>query len=230
MLTLGIIDEGVGAFPMYYKLKQIARCNYVCLMLNESFPLNRLNKEQLYRVGRQAIQALEGMGCDAIVISSVTLSANCYKRFTSVSSVPLYCSEAPVLHASSYTASNVLVCGDSASGVGRFALPNVISCVMERFPELAESANEREIVCYIDECLQPYIGSFDCVALASSGMNMYKYCFGRVCPNVRVFDSLDGVARKIRKKYKKIVGDESVIKIFDQQARDITEKYGIFFE
>lgn len=228
MLTFGILDDGVGVFPTYYKLKQVVSGNFICALLNESFPLSKLNQRQLYNVGLQAINSLIDCNCDVIAISSVALSAQ-YKRLASNCPVPLYSSEAPILHAATYTASNVLVCGDSTSCM-HAVIPNALYCVMEEFPVLAEQSRERQIVDYIDSSLQPYVGRFDCIALASSSMNLYKHCFNRVCPNARVFDSLDGVARKIRKKYGKIAREDGICKVIDQQGADITEKYASFFE
>lgn len=227
MLTFGIIDDGVGVFPTYYKLRQVVNGNFIFALLNESFPLSKLNNQQLYNVGRQAINSLVDVGCDVIIISSVSLSTQ-YKRLAQICSIPLYASEAPILHALTYTASNVLVCGDSVSYIRPNT--NALYCVMDNFSVIAEQACERQIVGYIEQCIQPYVGQFDCIALASSSMNLYKHCFNRVCPNARVFDSLDGVARKIRKKYGKIAKDDGVCKIYDQQGVDITEKYSIFFE
>lgn len=229
MLNIGVIDEGVGIFATYYKLRQVVSGNFICKVLDESFPLNKLSVSSLYDVGKQAIDDMVSLGCDLIVLSSVTLSSTCYKRLALNCPVPLYASEAPVLHAATYTVSGVLVCGDSNCCL-RQPMPNVFNCVMDRFPELAEQANERNIVEYIDERLQDYIGKFDCIALASSSMNMYKHCFSRVCPNVRLFDSLDGVARKIRKKYKKMAKDEGFCRIINQAGQDVAEKYGIFLE
>lgn len=229
MLNIGIIDDGVGIFATYYKLRQVVCGNFICKVLDKSFPLSKLPVSELYSVGKQAIDELVNLGCDLIVLSSVTLSAVCYKRLSLNCPVPLYASEAPVLHAATYTVSGVLVCGDGDYAL-RQSVPNVLCCVMDRFPLLAEQANERKIVDYIDECLQDYVGKFDCVALASSSMNMYKHCFSRVCPNVRIFDSLDGVARKIRKKYKKIAKEDGSCAVVNQAGQDMTEKYGIFLE
>lgn len=228
MLTLGIIDDGVGMFPTYYKLKQVLSGNYVCMLVRDCFPLNKLGYQQLYNVGKSAIDALVSLGCDVIALSSVSLSC-VYKRLACNLAVPLYASEAPILHASTYTASNVLVCCDSTA-VLRSNLPNALFCQMDEFPVLAEAAHERQIVDYIDKSLQPYDGQFDCIALASSSMNLYKHCFNRVCPNARVFDSLDGIARKIRKKYGKIAKEDGICKVIDRQGLDITEKYALFFE
>lgn len=229
MLTIGILDDGVGIFATYYKLKQVVCGNFICKIMDDSFPLSKRTVSQLVCEGRKAIDDLVNLGCDIIVLSSVAMSTLCYKRFAVDCAVPLYASEAPVLHAATYTASGVLVCGDSKTYLKQ-TLPNTQCCAMDDFPLLAEQADERKIVVYIDECLSGYIGKFDCIALASSSMNMYKHCFSRVCPNVRIFDSLDGVARKIRKKYKKMAKDEGFCKVFNQKGADVTEKYGIFFE
>lgn len=228
MLTFGIIDDGVGVFPTYYKLRQVVNGNFVCVLLTDKFPLNKLGQQQLYNAGFNAIEILVSRGCDVITLSSAMLSS-LYKRLSLNCPVPLYASEAPILHASTYTASNVLVCAENAICL-RSSIPNALCCVMDDFPILAEGGNERKIVDYLDKCLQPYEGSFDCIALASSSMNLYKHCFNRVCPNARVFDSLDGVARKIRKKYGKIAKDDGICQILNPQGADITEKYSIFFE
>lgn len=230
MLTFGIIDDGVGVFPTYYKLRQVVSGNFICMLLDDCFPLSRLNQQQMFNVGRQAINNLVDLQCDVVVLSSVCLSTQ-YKRLAASSPIPVYGSDAPILHAATYTASNVLVCGENSSCPrSMINIPNAIFCVMDEFPIIAEQSRERQIVDYIDRCLQPYIGKFDCIALAGSSMNMYKNCFNRVCPNARVFDSLDGVARKIRKKYAKLAKDDGVCKIVNQHGEEITEKYGIFLE
>lgn len=229
MLTVGIVDDGVGIFHTCCKLRQVLNANFICKVLDISFPLSKLPLSQLYKVGRDAIVNLLDEGCDIVVLSSVAMSSLCYKKLASIFPSKVYSCEAPVLHASTYTASSVLVCGENLNYL-RTNMPNVLCCAMENFPILAEQASERIIVEYIDKCLKEYIGKFDCIALASSSMNMYKNCFLRVCPNVRVFDSLDGVARKIRKKYKKNTQDESVVRVINEQGQDLTQKYGIFFE
>lgn len=229
MLTIGIIDDGTGIFATYYKLKQVVSGNFICKLTDDDFPLSKLPSAQMFAVGRRAIDNLVALNCDIAVLSSVALSALCFKRLSAYCPVPLYCCEAPVLHAATYTASGVLVCGDNASYLKQ-TLPNVLCCAMESFPVLAENGTERQIVDYIDQCLAEFDGKFDCIALASSSMNMYKHCFARVCPNVRVFDSLDGVARKIRKKYKKLAHDDGSVTVLNQQGQDVTEKYAIFLE
>ena len=58
MLTLGIIDDGVGIFPMYYKLRQVANGNFLCMLLDGEVPLSARSRQQLYNDGRQAIETL----------------------------------------------------------------------------------------------------------------------------------------------------------------------------
>lgn len=228
-MTIGLIDDGIGVFSMYYKLKQSFSANYICKICDGVFPFGKQNYGTLYYVASKAIQDLTKLNCDFIVISSVTLSMLLYKKLSYISSVPLYSSEAPVLHASAYTASGVLVAGDSAV-LKRLQEPNVIACAMDEFPLIAEECNERAIVEYITERVSEHIGSFDCIALASSSMNMFKHCFSRVCPNAQIFDSLEGVARRIRKKYKKTAKEESSLTVLNQNNEDITKKYSVFYE
>lgn len=228
MLTFGIIDDGAGIFPTYYKLKQVVHGNFVCMVLDDCFPLSKLSAQQLYKVGNAAVGFLSEYGCDVVTLSSVTLSSVC-RRLSEYSNIPLYESDAPIMHASTYTASNVLVCCENAV-CARICVPNAFVCVMEEFPVLAESGDERQIVNYIDRHVQPYLGKFDCIALASSSMNLYKHCFNRVCPNARVFDSLDGVARKIRKKYSKFAKEDGFCKIINSKGTDISDKYAMFVE
>lgn len=228
MLTIGILDDGMGVFTTYDKLKQAVCANFVIQLLEDSFPLGRLPASALFNVGRTAIGNLTNIGCDVIVLSSASLSSQ-YKRFAAISSVPLYSCDAPVMHACTYTASNVLVCCDNPY-YRKQPQPNVMYCVMDNFPILAETAQEKQIVAYIEQAVAEYVGAFDCVALAGSSMNAYKGCFRRVCPNVRIFDSLDGVARKIRKKYKRTSVDEGSCRVIDGKGEDISEKYRAFFE
>lgn len=230
MLTIGIIDDGVGALSTLTKLKQVVSARFICLIDSNSFPLGNKNARQLMTVGNKAVAELVKLGCDAVVFSSVSLSSRCLKPLTnSCADISIFGCDAPVMHASTYTASRVLVVGD-AYAVRSQTLSSVISVAMPDFPALAEVGDERTIVCYISDCCESYYGQFDCIALANSSMNMYKHCFSRVFPNVQIFDSLEGVARRIRKKYKKFPKDESSVTVIDLDGNEINEKYGFFID
>lgn len=227
MLTIGIVDDGVGVFPTLNKIKQAISAKFICLVVDQS--LSEASPKQLLQIGANSIQLLSNLGCDAVVLSSVVLSARCYRQLVVNSPVALFGCEAPVNHASTYTASHVLVAGEP-SVLSAYRLQGVIACPMPNFSALAELGNERDIVNYISLCCEPYYGQFDCIALASSCMNMYRYCFSRVFPNVQIFDSLEGVARRIRKKYKKCPKEDSICTVIDAHGNEITEKYSIFME
>ena len=227
MLKIGIIDDGVGIFATYYKLKQAVSADFVCLISDTRFV--NMPRERMLAAGADMTARLNALGCGVIVLSSVPLSVLAYKRLQAVCACPLYSSEPPVLHASAYTASGVLVAGDKRV-VNRLSSSTVLPCAMDEFPAFAESGSEREIVEYIERKLVPYDGSFDCIALADSAMNAYKRCFSRVCPNVQIFDSLEGVARRIRKKYKKSAREEGSCTVIDQNGAVIGEKYALFLQ
>ena len=230
MLTVGIVDDGVGVFPTLTKLKQVVSARFVCLICGEHFPLGDKSGKDLYEVGSKSVAKLAEMGADAVVFSSVALSSRCLKPLTLAHpELAIFGCDAPVMHASTYTASNVLVVGD------RFVtrsinLSGVMVEAMPEFPALAEVGDERAIVGYISDHCERLYGQFDCIALANSSMNMYKRCFSRVFPNVQIFDSLEGVARRIRKKYRKFPKDESTVTLIDASGNEISEKYSIFLE
>ena len=230
MLTLGIVDDGVGVIPTLTKLKQVVSANFVCILVTENFPLGNKSGKELLSVGTKALQKFVELGCDAVVLSSVALSSRCLKPLTLAHpELSVFGCDAPVMHASTYTASRVLVVGDKFV-TRSINLPGVIATAMPDFPALAEVGDERAIVSYISDCCEQMYGQFDCIALASSSMNMYKHCCSRVFQNVQIFDSLEGVARRIRKKYKKFPKDESTVTLIDLYGNEITEKYSIFLE
>lgn len=229
MFTIGIVDEGVGGVYAYTKLKQSLCANYQVKVINNDVPLGNLNKGQLIRLGKTAVDELVEQKCNVIVLSSIALTNACFKLFSGSYSVPVFGCEPPINHACTYTASNVLVVGD------RFVtdyvkLPNAITCALSEFPVFAETYNERKIVDYLRQNLEQFDGQFDCIALANSSMNLYKSCFKRVFPNVQIFDSLDGVSRRLRKRYKKSGKDDSFCVITDTNGANLTEKYSIFLE
>lgn len=228
MIKIGIADDGVGIFPTLNKLKQVISANFVCEIVGGK-PLGSAKGYELFKVGESVLKNMEDMQCDVVVFSSVALSSCCLKKLSQKTALDLYGCEAPVLHASTYTAKSVLVVGDRYV-TQNINLPNVIAREMPQFPLLAQTGDERAIVRYICDELDELDGAFDCIALASSCMNMYKTCFSRVFPNVQIFDSLEGVARKIRKKYKKLPKEESTFAYIDEQNRDISEKYRYFIE
>ena len=230
MLTVGLIDDGIGFVPTLNKLKQVVSAHFICMVASEHFPLGNCNSKQLITIGSNALSKLVEMGCDAVVFSSVALSSRCLKPLTLANpDLTIFGCDAPVMHASTYTASRVLVVGDSFA-VKSQTLSGVIPIAMPDFPALAEVGDERDIVHYVSDCCEQLYGQFDCIALANSSMNMYKHCFSRVFPNVQIFDSLEGVARRIRKKYRKFPKDDSIITVIDVVGNEISEKYSIFLE
>ena len=230
MLTVGIVDDGIGFVPTLTKLKQVVSAHYICMVASGHFPLGNCNGKQLFTVGSNALKKFAELGCDAVVFSSVALSSRCLKPLMlSNPDLVLFGCDAPVMHASTYTASRVLVVGDSYA-VRSQTLSGVIPVAMPDFPALAEVGDERDIVSYISACCEQLYGQFDCIALANSSMNMYKHCFSRVFPNVQIFDSLEGVARRIRKKYRKLQRDDSIVTVIDAEGDQINEKYSIFID
>ena len=226
MVTIGIVDDGVGIFPTVYKLKQVVPCTIVALLCQEK--LHSMQKGQLCQLGQKYLQILQNRGCDCVVLSSVDLSMGAYKYLTGQSEYPIFGCEAPVNHATTYTISNVLVCGGPK--VKFLRQPNTLPCPMADFPSLAEAGNIKNIVDYVRDVTAPFDGQFDCIALAHSSMNLYKNCFARVFPNVQIFDSLDGVARRIRKRYKKHAKEDGEIFVIDANGNSIEEEYSRFLQ
>ncbi len=229
MLTIGIIDDGVGIFPTWYKLRQVVSANFVGL-LEQNIPLGKQPRGKLCALAKDYVDQLVNLGCDGIVISSIDLSVASFKQLSATVQTPLFGCEAPIMHASTYTISNVLVVGDVAT-TKNLKFPNVIPCPMTEFATLAQKGNQRDIVQYITQVTAPFDGNFDCIALAHSSMNGYKSCFSRVFPNVQIFDSLEGVARRVRKKFKKNNDrQEGTFTIINQNGEDVTANYEEFLQ
>ncbi len=226
MLSIGIVDDGVGFIPTLCKLRQAVGGEYVCVVCPEHMPLGERTPSQLAEIGTRAVRLLEGMGCNAVVLSSVALSS---RRSVLSAGIDIYGCDAPVMHGLTYTASGVLLTGDEC--VLRHRVQSgLIPLPMPEFPRLAEEGDERRIVEYISRMCEPIPDRFDCIVLANSSMNLYKHCFARVYPGVKIFDSPEGVARRMRKAYKKYPREEGGYRVVDLEGRDISEKYTIFSE
>lgn len=228
-MKIAIIDDGVGAFATLNKLKYSVSADYTVYVLDAHFPLGALDKHQLAVVAKKAFDRAVEDGCSAVVFSSSALAVSGAKQITPPPEIALFGCEAPVLHASTYTASKVLVVGDNYTAQYAKRFPNVIPLALPDFPILAETAaDDKTIVSYIAENAERFYGSFDCIALACSSMNLYKHCFSRVFPNAQIFDSLEGVARKLRKKYKKNTHDGSTLTVVSEMGENLLEKYKFF--
>ena len=226
MLTIGIVDDGVGVFSTLYKLKQVVPATFVAMVCSNN--LHTKGRRDLCQLAQGYVDYLKGIGCDCVVLSSVDLSMGAYKFLTSQTDYPIFGCEAPINHATTYTISNVLVCGGPK--VKYVRQPNVIPCPLPDFPTLAEMGNVKNIVEYIRQTTAPFDGQFDCIALAHSTMNLYKNCFARVFPNVQIFDSLDGVARRVRKRYKKYAKDDGDVTLLYASGNDICSKYANYLQ
>ncbi len=230
-MKIEIIDDGVGAFATLSKLKYSLSADYFVQILEESFPLGDLPRGQLITVAKKALQRAVERGADAVVFSSIALSMAAVKSLTVSCETPVYGCEAPILHAGTYTASQVLLVGDNYTAYVAKRFSNVIALNLPQFAQMAQSgADDREIAQYIAQNAEQHYGSFDCIALGNSSMNLYKHCFSRVFPNAQIFDSLEGVARKLRKKYKKNNRDESTVAVFNEKMQDLSQKYNFFID
>lgn len=227
MLSIAIVDDGVGIVPTLSKLRTAVSAHFICVMCREFFPLGEKSGAELFTLGGRAVRLAKDLGCNAAVFSSVALTSRCHKSLSFNAPVDIFGCDAPVLHASTYTASRVLLVGDGIALHGQSS-DGVICVPMPHFPLLAEENDERGIVDYISQMCEQYSGQFDCIAIANSSMNLYKYCFSRVFPNVKIFDSLEGVARKMRKIYKKYPREDSSCTFVDICGNDIGEKYSFF--
>jgi len=228
-LKIAIIDDGVGAFATLNKLRYSVCADYVVYVLDAHFPLGQLNKAQLIQIAKDAYCRAVNDGCNVVVFSSIALSVSGAKQISPPPEIALFGCEAPVLHASTYTASQVLVAGDRYTAQFARRFSGAIPLALPDFPILAENAaDENKIVDYIAEHAERYYGSFDCIALANSSMNLYKHCFSRVFPNAQIFDSLEGVARKLRKKYKKNAHECSTLTVVGEKDEDLMQKYKFF--
>ena len=226
-----IVDDGVGAFATLLKLRYAISAQYVVRILNNNFPLGEKTHKELLTLAEKQLKFAEAEQCDVVVFSSIAMSMSAVKTLSTSSVRPLFGCEAPILHASTYTASQVLLAGDAFSARVARRYPNVISVAFNEFSRLVENgADEREIVRYISERAEQYSGSFDCIALGNSSMNLYRHCFSRVFPNAQIFDSLEGVARRLRKKYKKNALVESSVQVFGENGENLAEKYNFFID
>lgn len=230
-MRIFIVDDGVGAFATLNKLRYSLNVDYTVKILDDSFPLGNLHGAKLLSVAKEQLAQAAELNCDAVVFSSIALSMASVRALAATSPLPVFGCEAPVLHASTYTASKVLAVGDEFVTQQVRRLQNVIPLPMKEFPTLAENnACDRTVVSYISDTAEKYYGSFDCIALGCSCMNNYKHCFSRVFPNTQIFDSLEGVARKMRKKFKKISNLEGSVTILSQSGKKISEKYNFFID
>ena len=228
-MKIAIIDDGVGAFATLNKLKYQISADYCVYVLDAHFPLGSHNKSQLVHLAQCAYERAIQDGCNAVVFSSINLAITGGKQITPPPEIALFGCEAPIVHASTYTASKVLVVGDGFTAQLNRRFSNVIFLAMPEFPLLAESfADDKTVVNYIAEKAEQYSGTFDCIAIGNSSMNLYKHCFSRVFPNTQIFDSLEGVARKLRKRYKKNTHDGSTVTVISEKGEDLAEKYKFF--
>ncbi|MCM1289639.1 MAG: hypothetical protein NC132_03930 [Corallococcus sp.] len=228
-MKIAIIDDGAGAFATFNKLKYGVSADYSVYILDAHFPLGKLSKAQLTEIAKTTFDRAVQDGCDTVVFSSIALAVSGAKQINPPPEISLFGCEAPVLHASTYTASKVLVAGDLYTAQFAKRFPSVIPVALSEFPLLAENfSDDKKIVSYISECAERFYGSFDCIALANSSMNLYKHCFSRVFPNAQIFDSLEGVARKLRKKCKKNTRESSTLTVVGEQGEDLMQKYKFF--
>ena len=221
MLTIGVVDDNIGGLYLASKLRAALPCNYICLLCAKPFGGA---KRKMFERAEECVDKLQSAGCDAVVLAPVALGF--VGRALSQRGRNVYYCETPILHAATYTVSNILVvsCDEQRD---KLPVDNVISVYMPRFTELAEAGNEQNMVDYIAECAEGHSGQFDCIALGHSSMNGYKRCFKRVFPNAQVFDSVDGVVRRMRKKYRKHCKDDGELTVVDDDWNDVTDKYAL---
>lgn len=207
MLTLGFIDDGIGVCAAIGKVARQLPCKCIALVpRNYSFVGKRTSELNCF--GTDAVSTLFSLGCNGVVFSSCLLSLLCKRSFLQNPSV--YFCEVPLLHASSYTASSVVVFAEKPL-LRTLRYGTAIAVDSHGFDGVADTGNQRQICNFIEDKLRPHFGKFDCIALSSGSMSLNKSCFKMACPNVQIFDCFDGVARKLKRNFRKrSVGEFSV--------------------
>lgn len=224
MLTIGVVDDNLGGVYLLGKLRAALPTNYMCVVCDKPFVGAR---RMLFERVEDIVGRLKSRGCDVVVLSSVAL-AFVGRALSARGNNVFYC-ETPVMHAATYTISNILVASCDKADVKQ-SPDNVINVYMPDFVSLAADGNEQKMVDYISSCAECYSGQFDCIALGHSSMNGYKRCFKRVFPNAQIFDSVDGVVRRMRKKYRKYCKEEGTVTILDEDMQDVTDKFSAFMQ
>lgn len=231
MIKIGLIDDGAGICAATAKIMRCLSAD--CVAMIADTPFSGLSLSELASLAVTSAEKLQAVGCDAVVICSQAMTYAAKRR---TFPLPTYFCETPVLHSATYTASNVVVFGDRYS-FRQVKIPNAIVIDAEKFSEIALTCSDKQIADYIEKTLAPYEGQFDCIALSDGLMSLKAECFNMAFPSVRVFDSVDGVVRKLKKAFNKQVkrqrakgGYEPSVKFVNGSCEEIVANYSEFFE
>ncbi|MBQ3067108.1 MAG: hypothetical protein IJD18_03660 [Clostridia bacterium] len=193
---IAVVDNNLGLYPTMEKLHYVTGHNCVGVLWEQT-------ERDFCAMLEQSKRVVENLDVSAVVLGNPQFAHACQSQ---VDGQFVFGCDAPVLHALTYTASNVLLCADGATChfYKRKNLANLLclDCSPMLHNNFYNSKN-RQVCQTVCSLVDGVDGRFDCIVFAHSNLNLYKTFFQQCYPNVKLFDNLEGVARKLKKRLKK---------------------------
>ena len=90
-MRIGIFDSGIGGINVLSCLRnKYPNNDYIYFGDTKNLPYGDKTKEELYELGKEAIEFLLTKNVDIIIVACGTISSNCYKDLKKESPIPIY--------------------------------------------------------------------------------------------------------------------------------------------
>ncbi|MBO5773145.1 MAG: aspartate/glutamate racemase family protein [Clostridia bacterium] len=202
-LKIAIADSGAGGLNLLKKLFYTLPANYVYFADGKNFPYGNKTARQLFQIGKQIVERYDDV--DAIVFACNTMSQNCLSALqTAFPQKRIIGCTPPVNQASTYTANNfvLLATPSTISATKRLPYSAVPVPCYDLATLVENNAKDVELLEHLEGLLSAVDKPFDCIVLGCTHFSVLKTLLYRLYPAIKIFDSVDGVANRIKKTFK----------------------------
>lgn len=227
-LKIAIADSGAGGINLLKKLYYTLPAHYVYFADLKNFPYGNKGAHELYQIGKAIVERF--LDFDAVVFACNTMSQNCLSALQNAfpNKKIIGCTP-PVNQASTYTANNFVLLATPSTIKATKRLPYcAIPLGAEELASLVENnQKDSEILAYLEQLFATVDKPFDCIVLGCTHYSSLKTLLYRMYPAIKIFDSVDGVANRIKKTFKSRIRGQNVFSTVQFESFDdnLLEKY-----
>ncbi|MEG1706421.1 MAG: hypothetical protein RR086_01030 [Clostridia bacterium] len=232
MARIVVMDSGIGGMAILHKLKKVLpNCEYLYFADTANLPYGDKTTEQLNNIAFNNVKAIEFFEPDLIVIACNTLTLSSLEYLQSHFPYKFMGTRPPISAGLDYTTSSCLLVGTEYSINSckkSFGIQNnIIYLPLPLLAPLVEEWNTAESQRYITERLQSVDSNYDSIVLGCTHYYLIENMFYRACPNIKLFDSVGGIAQKCFLAVKKIKDNScySLKFIFTKEESTSLQKY-----
>lgn len=237
MKNVLLIDSGTGGVNVLKEcFKVVPKCNYLLFCDTKNLPYGTKSKEELIDITQTNLEKIQNFfKFDIVILACNTLTATVLEQMRIRYNEKLFIGTVPAIKPAllEFDARDILVIGTSAtlkhnklvqkykdSGMQFLALDSLATLIDENLDNLSS----------LDDFLKQNLkSSFKVIVLGCTHYVSIKKNLKRIFPNVKIFDSANGVARRLESLIDDDTSKTCQVQIFCEDEKMLAKFWWAFY-